>query len=84
MASRAVKCRYCNSEFVYKHSHAGSGEPSYQCRHCHGSEWQWCPGHQPSVRTEYHDRDCSLKKKLKPVKVNPQPIQAVIDRYEVE
>ena len=34
MATIAVKCRYCQSELVYKHGRARSGEPRYRCRDC--------------------------------------------------
>ena len=37
MATVAVKCRYCESELVYKHGHARSGEPLYRCRNCQRS-----------------------------------------------
>lgn len=37
MATIAVKCRYCESELVYKHGHARSGEPRYRCRSCQRS-----------------------------------------------
>ena len=37
MATIAVKCRYCESELVYKHGHARSGEPRYRCRNCQRS-----------------------------------------------
>lgn len=37
MATVAVKCRYCDSELVYKHGHARSGEPRYRCRECQRS-----------------------------------------------
>ncbi len=34
MATLAVKCRYCQSELIYKHGRARSGEPRYRCRVC--------------------------------------------------
>ena len=37
MATIAVQCRYCESELVYKHGHARSGEPRYRCRSCERS-----------------------------------------------
>ena len=37
MATIAVQCRYCDSELVYKHGHARSGEPRYRCRNCQRS-----------------------------------------------
>ncbi|MFM2318313.1 MAG: hypothetical protein RLZZ215_934 [Pseudomonadota bacterium] len=46
MATIAVKCRYCESEVVYKHGHARSGEPRYRCRNC-----------QRSFQAAYHYED---------------------------
>ena len=37
MATVAVTCRYCDSELVYKHGYARSGEPRYRCRECQRS-----------------------------------------------
>ena len=37
MASVPVHCRYCQSESIYKHGYARSGEPRYRCRDCQRS-----------------------------------------------
>ena len=37
MATVVVKCRYCDSESVYKQGYARSGEPRYRCRDCQRS-----------------------------------------------
>ena len=37
MATVQVHCRYCESESIYKHGYARSGEPRYRCRDCQRS-----------------------------------------------
>ena len=37
MATVAGKCRYCDSEPVYKQGYARSGESRYRCRECQHS-----------------------------------------------
>lgn len=37
MATVQVQCRYCQSESIYKHGSARSGEPRYRCRSCQRS-----------------------------------------------
>lgn len=37
MAPVAVRCRFCESELVYKHGYARSGEARYRCRSCQRS-----------------------------------------------
>jgi transposase-like protein len=54
MASVTVTCRYCNSDLVYKHGHAQSGEPRYRCRCCQRS-------FQISYRYEAHKQGTPAK-----------------------
>lgn len=64
MASVTVTCRYCNSNLVYKHAHARSGEARY-----------WCPCCQLSFQS--HRLSITLRADQTPLDTTTKPIAQI-------